>query len=201
MKRLGRLILRVITLALALSLAAALFPYVRDLARSILPQGKYQQTVTLISHEMEKAGELTAVRHIDWEVLESSTKALLIGEVQQVKVPYQYEIGLGIRLDEVAVNAKEDSIQVTVPEAEMLYDSFRVTGEAEVSSFFYPLKEKQYQEMLDAQAAACREKYLKDPDMMDSAWQEACAALRALISQWTGEELPLTFVRAAAPLS
>lgn len=201
MKRLGRLLVRVAVLALALSLAAALFPYVRDLARSLLPQGKYRQTAALISHEMEKAGELTAVRHIDWEVLESSTKALWIGDVQQVRVPYRYEIGLGIHMKEVRLETEEDGIRVAVPPADMLYDSFRVTGEAEVTDFFYPLQEKQYQDMLDAQAAACREKYLTDAAFMESAWQEACAALRDLISQWTGEEVPLTFVHSELPSS
>ena len=56
------------------------------------------------------------------------------------------------------------------------------------------MNESRYQEMLNAQAAACREKYLMDEECLSAAWDAACEALKSLISQWTGETIPLQFV-------
>lgn len=196
MKRLGKRLLRVLTLALALTIAAVLLPYARDWLGAYLPQGKYERASRLLSHEMQRAGELTAVRHVEQGVMKTETNALFIGSVQSVSVPYTYEIGLGFSLDEVRLTPTERSISVAVPEIRMLYDSFQPSGEAEVHDFWYRLTEKQYQKMLDDQAAACREKYLGDADAQAQAWDAACEALRTLLSQMAGEKLPLAFERA-----
>lgn len=196
MKTVGKKLLKIVSLALALSLAAALFPYVRDLAAGLLPQEKYRRAVQVISHEMEKTGELTALRFTDREVMENTTNALLIGEVQKVTVPYTYEIGLGVDLTQVTAEAGDGGIIVTVPDAGMIFDSFRTAGDPSVTDFFYPLNETRYQEMQNRQAADCRAKYLNDPEQMERAWQAACEALKGLIVQWTGEDLPVQFVRA-----
>ncbi len=193
MKWLGKKILSVIGLALVITLAAALYPYIRQMVREWLPQGKYDRATMLISHEMEKAGELTAVRYTDQAVMEASTKALLIGEVQNVKAPYSYEIGLGIRLADVQLTAGDAGITVAVPDVEMLYDSFRVTGSPEVQDFLYKLSESRYQKMIDDQAAACRTRYLGDAECLNAAWDAACETLKSLIGQWTGETIPLQF--------
>ena len=193
MKRLGKRILKIVALALAIALATALFPYARDLLNAWLPQGKYRRAAVLISHEMEKAGELTAVRYIDREMMEATTNALLVGTVQRVKAPYTYEIGLGISLSQVEVKGTEGGITISVPPVEVLYDSFQVTGDPQIEDFWHLLTQNRYQEMLNAQAAACREKYVQDETCMQAAWKAACEALEKLIVQWTGEEVPLRF--------
>ncbi|MBQ9264656.1 MAG: DUF4230 domain-containing protein [Clostridia bacterium] len=198
MKWLGKKAMAVLLLALAIMLAATFYPYAQEWVSSMLPQGKYDRATTVISHEMEKAGELTAVKYTDQELMESSTKALFLGEVQNVKAPYTYEIGLGIHLNEVKLTASENGITVAVPDVEMLYDSFRVTGSPEVKDFFHPLNETKYQQMLDAQAAECRAKYLDDQQCLSDAWTAACESIERLISQWTGEEIPLKFTSVTA---
>lgn len=193
MKRLGRFILRVLALALAIVLAVALLPYARDLLRAYFPQGKYEQTTTRLTHEMQAVGELTAVRHSDTGVMTATVDALLVGTVQKVSVPYAYEIGLGLRLSDVVLTPTESGIIVSVPDAEMLHDSFSVTGDPDVSDFWYRLTESRYQQMLNAQAAACRAEYLEDPVVMQEAWDAACEQLSALFAKWAGETLPLQF--------
>ena len=197
MKRLVRWFLRVAALALAIALAAALFPYARDWLGSLLPQGKYERTSTLLAHEMEKAGELTAVRHMDTGRMSTRTDALIIGTVQQVTVPYAYEIGLGFSLSDVRLTPDEAGITVQVPPVRVLYDSFQVTGDPEVKDFWYRLTEAQYQKMLNDQAAACRAGYESSTEFMEEAWDAACEALEKLFSQWSGEHLPLRFIHAA----
>lgn len=197
MKRLGKWLLRVTAVAVGIALAVFLVRYGWDFVSGTLLKGKYERSAEIISHEMQKGGELTSVKYSDQAVMESTTKALLIGDVQKVTVPYAYEIGLGVRLDAVSVAAGEDGITVTVPDARMIYDSFQVTGEPQISDFLYPLNESRYQEMLDAQAAECREKYLSDAACLEKAWDEACAYIRSLAEQWTGESgLNLTFAKA-----
>lgn len=193
MKRLFKAVLRVIALALAIILAVTLLPYARNFLRQYLPQGKYDQTSARLTHEMQAVGELTAVRHRDTGVMVATVDALLVGTVQKVSVPYAYEIGLGLRLDDVKLTPTENGITVSVPDAAMLYDSFTVTGEPEVSDFWYRLTENRYQQMLDGQAAACRAEYLEDAVCMQQAWDAACDQLAALFSKWSGETLPLQF--------
>lgn len=199
MKRLLKRILRVISLALALTIAFALYPYARDWLKSHMPQGKYERISTLLTHELQEAGELTAVRFQDTGVMHTETNALFLGSVQEVTVPYAYEIGLGFPLSEVTIQAQGSVIQVSIPEIRMLYDSFQVTGEPEVRDFWYQLTESRYQKMLDDQAKSCREAY-QDPDLVkEAAWDAACKALESLFSQWADESLILSFVPAASP--
>lgn len=195
MKRVIKWILRPVCLGLALVLAAAVYPYAVDWLRGLLPQGKYEQTVALLSHQMEKAGELTAVTYQDTGVMESNTSALLIGNVQQVKAPYSYKIGLGISLDEVELIAGETEIIVRVPETKMIYDSFQITDNPIVSDFWYHLTEERYQQMINTQALACREGYLENGEYLEAAWDAACEALNKLLVQWAGENLPLRYER------
>lgn len=197
MKRLLKWLSRVVALALALLLAVTLLPYTGNWLRQLLPQGKYEQTSTLLTHEMQKVGELTAVRHSDTGVMVATVDALLVGTVQRVIVNYAYEIGLGLRLSDVTLTPTESGITVSVPDAQMLYDSFTVTSQPEINDFWYRLTESRYQEMLDEQAASCRAGYLDDNDLMQQAWDAACQQLAALFAQWTDEGLPLQFVHAS----
>lgn len=200
MKRLLKFPLRVVALALALILAATLFPYAQQWLSELLPQGKYERFSKQLTHKMEKAGELTAVRYSDTGMMEAQTNALLIGSVQRVKVPYAYEIGLGLSLADVRLTATDTELVAAIPEARMLYDSFQVTGEPEVNDFWYRLTETRYQEMINEQAAACRSAYLENQQYLEEAWSAACEAIGALLVQWAGEQLPLTFVK-LSPLS
>ena len=194
MKRFGKWLLRVLATALGIALAVFIVRYGWDWVNGSIVGGKYRRATEIIAHEMLKGGEMTSLKYSDQAVMESSTRALLIGDVQKVTVPYAYEIGLGIRLDQVTVEAKEDGVAVTVPKARMVYDSFQVTGEPKVSDFLYPLSESRYQEMLNEQEKECREKYLSNEEYLDAAWDEACALIRAQAEQWTGEkELNLVF--------
>ncbi len=197
MKRFGKWLLRVLATALGIALAVFIVRYGWDWVNGSILGGKYRRATEIIAHEMLKGGEMTSLKYSDQAVMESSTRALLIGDVQKVTVPYAYEIGLGIRLDQVTVEAKEDGVAVTVPKAKMIYDSFQVTGEPKVSDFLYPLSESRYQEMLNEQEKECREKYLSNEEYLDAAWGEACALIRAQAEQWTGEkELNLVFKKA-----
>ena len=198
MKRVLKWILRPICLGLALVIAAAVYPYAKDWIRDLFPQGKYEQTAEMLTHQMEKAGELTAVTYQDTGIMEANTTALLIGNVQQVKAPYTYKIGLGIGLDEVELIATETGIIVRLPEAQMIYDSFQITGDPEINDFWYHLTEEKYQQMINKQAQICREEYLENAAYLAEAWDAACEALDKLLNQWAGQDLPLKYEKAPA---
>ena len=197
MKKLLKRLLRTLSLALALTLAAVFYPYIQGWLGDLLPQGKYERISTLLTHELQEAGELTVLRYEDTGVMHTQTNALFLGSVQEVTVPYAYEIGLGFPLNEVVIQPGETAIQVIVPPIRMLYDSFQVTGSPEVKDFWYHLTESRYQKMLDDQAAACREAYAHPEAYHQEAWGAACKTLESLFAQWTRESLPLTFVSQA----
>ena len=196
-KRFSKLILRTLTLALTAVLVITLLPYARDWLARLLPREKLARASTLLSRKVEDADDLTVLRCTDTGIMNSETKALFLGAVQQVRVPYSYEIGFGLPLKEVDFSPTEDSIRVTLPPLRMIYDSFQVTGDPEISDFWYPLTEEKYQQLLNDQAAACQTDYLQNSQIMQDAWDAACRTLESLFSQWIGDDVPFLFVARA----
>ena len=187
----------VAVLALAIVLASYFSPYITGWLNQVIFRIDYQKTATQLTHEMEKVGELIAVRNTDTGVLDGDIKAKLIGSVSHITAPYTYEIGLGVKLENVTLTPEEARLIVTVPDAEMLYDKFEVTGKPENKDFWGLSTQERYQAMLNEQQAVCREAYLNDPTYMEQAWESSCEQLRALFFQWTGERLQIEFVHAA----
>jgi hypothetical protein len=144
---------------------------------------------------MEKAGELIAVRHTDTGVMTGAINAKFLGTVSQVTAPYLYEIGMGVKLTDVKLAPEETRLTVTVPQAQVLYDNFQITGNIQNNDFWGFASQQRYQQMQDEQQAACRQSYLDDPRFMEQAWEAACEQLETLFRQWTGENLQLRFLR------
>ncbi|MDO5326364.1 MAG: hypothetical protein Q4G00_06525 [Clostridia bacterium] len=193
--RLLRRIVLIFTLAAAIILADVFSPYIKKWVSVFLPHINYETAAVQLTHEMEKAGELIAVRHTDTGIMSGDLKALFLGTVGNVTAPYLYEIGLGIKLADVKLTPGENELKVTVPAAQMLYDSIQATGEPESRDFWRLTGEQQYQKMQDAQQEACRNKYLSDPAAMQQAWEAVCEQLETLFRQWTGKNLQLRFLR------
>lgn len=195
MKRILKYFARIIALALAAALAVILYPHVSKLISDTILSGKIERTATILNQEMKKAGELTAVRHTEEGWMAAKIDAALIGTVGQVKAPYSYEIGLGFSLADVQLKAEEGKIQAILPSVRMLHEQFQITGSPEVSDVWQLLTEQRYQQMIDQQAKECRERYLNQPEYLDSAWQAACEQLEELFSRWAGDEVSVFFVR------
>lgn len=193
--RLLRRMVLIVTLAVALTLADALSPYVKSWMSHILPGIDYQTASVLLAHQMEKAGELIAVRYTDTKVMEGKKEILGAYTAIGVKAPYRYEIGLGIKLEDVKLEIGEGELVVIVPNPQVLYDYFQVSGEIQKHDFWNLLSEQMFQEMQDEQHVACRQSYLDDPEYMEKAWEASCEQLEALFRQWTGENLQLRFLR------
>ncbi len=186
----------IVALALAIVLASYFSPYITAWLNRMLFHIDYQQTATQLTHEMQEVGELIALRNTDTGTLDGDIRAKLIGSVSHITVPYTYEIGLGVKLEKVTLTPEETRLVVTVPEPEMLYDRFEVTGKVENRDFWNLSTQDRYQSLLNGQQNACRKAYLDDPDCMEQAWKSSCEQLKALFLQWTGENLRLEFVRA-----
>ena len=124
-----------------------------------------------------------------------SIDALFLGTVSRVTAPYLYEIGLGIKLEDVKLTPEETKLTVTVPKPQVLYDHFQVTGDVQSDDFWGLATQQRYQQMLDERHAACHEAYMNDPQCLEQAWEAACEQLEALFCQWTGENLQLRFLR------
>lgn len=190
---------KILSTALVLVLVVSLLPYARQLLGRFLPSFKEDTSVTLerLSHEMAEVGKLTTVQYTDDGMIDSVTSALLVGNVQRVRIPYRYEIGLGVNLNQITLTAGEDGvITAAVPSVSMMYDGLTVTGEAQIDDFWYPLSEEKYQQIIDSQALACREAYLSDAALLEKAWQSTAAALYGAFVQWMPEAEDFRFVPA-----
>ena len=186
----------IVALALAIVLASYFSPYITGWLNQVLFHIDYRQTATQLTHEMQEVGELIAIRHTDTGVLDGDIRAKLIGSVSHITVPYTYEIGLGVKLEKVTLTPEETRLVVAVPDAEMLYDRFEVTGKTESRDFWGLSNQDRYQSMLNQRQEACRKAYLEDPECMEQAWKSSCEQLKALFLQWTGENLRLEFTHA-----
>ena len=192
--RLARRIALILTLALAIVLADVFSPTIKKWVYALLPKFDYHSAAVQLTHEMEEAGELIAVRNTDTGIMTGTVDALFFGTVSQVSAPYRYEIGLGIKLSDVKLTPGENELSVTVPQPQVLYDNFQVTGTPENNDFWGYATKERYQRMQDDQHAACREEYVSDPKHMSQAWEATCEQLGTLFRQWTGENLRLKFV-------
>lgn len=192
---LPRKLLQIAAIALALTLANVFSPVLRQWFGRLLPGVDYKTAAMQLTHEMEKAGDLIAVRYTDTGIMKGEINALFLGTVSEVTAPYQYEIGLGVKLKEVQLVPEENEMRVLMPETQLLYDSFQVTGEAQNKDFWRYATQNRYQKMQDEQQEACRREYLDNPVYLQQAWEAECEQLEALFRQWTGEALRLTFVR------
>ena len=199
MKWLGKRLVRIISSALAIILAAVLFPYMKPWLSDLLPEGKYQRLSVLLTHELEEAGEMTVLKYSDTGIMHTETNALFLGKIQEVTVPYAYEVGFGFKLSDVHVRPDENGLAVYLPEIIILYDTFQATDNPEIKDFWNLLSQKQYQKMLDDQAAACRKEYASNDLYRQETWDAACKALDGLFKQWSGQSLALTFLQGPPP--
>ena len=186
----------IVALALAIVLASYFSPYITGWLNRVLFRIDYRQTATQLTHEMREVGELIALRNTDTGVLDGDIKAKLIGSVSHITVPYTYEIGLGVKLEKVTLTPEENRLVVAVPDAEMLYDRFEVTGKVDNRDFWGLSTQDRYQTMLNEQQNVCRKAYLDNPECMEQAWKSSCEQLKAMFLQWTGESLRLEFIHA-----
>ena len=194
MKKIIKFIVRVVALALALILAYTAVPYVRDWAERALFKAGFTRSASVLAHEVEKLGEMTSLRMRDDGVMDASVDALLVGKVASVKVRYRYEIGFGVDLTAAIVTETDKGAIVELPRVKMLYDSFTAQNEPEIQDFFSLVTKQKYQEMLNEQALACREKYTLDKDILEQALQAAVIAVDRLCREWSSADFECTVV-------
>ena len=194
----GRKIFGIVALALVITLVIVLLPLVRGWLGGFLPGLDYEKMSELLTHEMEAAGELIAVRYTDTGLMSGTVSTFV-----SVKAPYTYEVGFGLKLADVVLNPIEEGLVVEVPDAQALYDSFNITGDPEISDPFGLVAKDRlmgngdlYQRLVDDEHAACRLRYENDPEYSRLAWDAAVEQLTQLFKQWSGEDLTLEFVHA-----
>ena len=198
-KWIARKIGGIVAAALVIVLVIILLPYVRGWIGHLLPGLDYAKMSELLTHEMELKGELLAVTYSDTGLMTGTVSSFVT-----VKAPYSYEIGYGLKLAQVVLTPEEEGIEVLVPDAQILYDSFNITGDPEISDpFGLAAKDRLmgngdlYQRLVDDEHAACRMRYENDPEYSQKAWDAAVEQLRQLFLQWSGQELSLTFAHAS----
>lgn len=181
-------IARTVGTAISLVLVIVLMPYASKLAEQLLPaiDGAAINTSVTLRREMENSARLETVCITEEGVLNSSTSAMLLGEVQSVTVKYTYTASIGIDLTRVGLSVDGNTLTFTIPQPEVLADSLH-PDQIVRDDFWYPLTDSRRQELLDEEQAKCREYYLQSFLNSDDMWQRTVQALESTIGVWLGQ--------------
>ena len=185
MKALLRWLGRTLGAALTLVLVIVLLPHASRFASSVLPDLS-DTAVTAsatLARNLQQSARLETTLAEEEGVLESSTNALFLGQVQQITVHYTYRASLGIDLSKVQVKLSGNTITLLLPEMEVLSDSL-TPEEIRKDDFWYPLTDERLQALLAQEQERCRAYYLEEYAHSDQAWADAIAVLESTVSQW-----------------
>lgn len=176
---------RITATAVTVVLIVVLLPYASDLASAVLPDlsGAALNTSLLLSHKMENSSRLETSVIEDEGILNSTTNAMFIGQVQSVTMKYTYRASIGIDLSKVEMSVRGNTITLTLPQMEILADSI-TPDQVEKDDFWYPLTESRRQKILDDELALCRERCLSEYAASEKAWSNTVAAMENTVSGW-----------------
>ena len=185
MKALLKWLGRTVGSALTLVLVIVLLPHASRLMNSILPDlsGAAVTASATLARNLQQSARLETTLVEEEGVLESSTDALFLGQVQKVTVRYTYRASLGIDLSRVQVKVTGHTITLLLPEMEVLSDSL-TPADISKDDFWYPLTEERLQTLLTKEQERCRAYYLEEHAQSDQAWADILAALEGTVSQW-----------------
>ena len=189
MKRFLKWIARTVGSAVSIVLVIVLLPYASKLADQLLPalDGAAINASVTLKREMESSARLETLRVEEEGVLNSSTSAALIGEVQSVTVKYTYTASIGIDLTKDTISTDGNTMTVALPAPEILSDSLH-PDEIVRDDFWYPLTDERRQQLLDEEQARCRSYYIDEYMQSEDMWQQTVAAFEATVSTWLGTE-------------
>lgn len=185
MKRFLRWLGRVAAMALTLILIIVLLPYASRLASAVLPDlsGAALNTSVLLSHKLETSARLETNIIEDEGILNSTTEALFIGQVQSVTMKYTYRASVGIDLSKVQMRVRGNTITLLLPDLEILTDSI-TPDQIEKNDFWYPLTESRRQELLENELLLCRQRCFDQYAASDEAWNNTVSAMENTVSGW-----------------
>ena len=185
MKALLKWLGRTVGSALTLVLVIVLLPHASRLMNSVLPDlsGAAVTASATLARNLQQSARLETTLVEEEGVLESSTDALFLGQVQKVTVRYTYRASLGIDLSRVQVKVTGQTITLLLPEMEVLSDSL-TPADISKDDFWYPLTEERLQTLLTKEQERCRAYYLEEHAQSDQAWADILAALEGTVSQW-----------------
>lgn len=185
MKGFLRWLTKIIATAVTIVLIVVLLPYASDLASAVLPDlsGAALNTSLLLSHKMENSARLETSVIEDEGILNSTTNAMFIGEVQSVTMKYTYRASIGIDLSKVKMNVRGSTITLTLPPVEILADSL-TPDQVEKNDFWYPLTESRRQKIINDELTLCRERCLSEYVASSDAWNSTVSAMENTVSGW-----------------
>lgn len=191
MKRFLHWLGRVIGTAVTLVLVIVLLPYVSKLASAFLPDlsGAAVNATVLLSHRMESSARLETAVIEDESVLNATTNAMFLGQVQSVNIQYVYRASIGIDLKKVQITLRGQTITLTLPPLEVLSDSITPI-QVEKDDFWYPLTEERRQKLLDEELAQCRQRCLEEYLTSPEAWDSTVSAVESTVSGWLSAAAP-----------
>lgn len=187
MKSIGRWFAKSLGTALSIVLVFVTLPYASQLAARLMPDlsGAALTESATLAREMRASARLETSRVQESGVLTSTTSAFLLGVVQSVAIPYQYEASIGIDLSQVQLEVQGNEIVFHLPPPQVLSDSLTPDfTQAVIQDTWYALTDVRRQELLEKEQQSRRAAALADAGSADMAWAHTAAVFESYIAQW-----------------
>lgn len=159
MKYLGKVLLIVLVIAL--------LPYMGRFLSEVIPDSSANMVTNaqIISQKLEAAQFLTTLEVKTTGNLHITDSVILLGEVQNVNLAYEYTGGFGIDLGKVYTTLSGGKIIVEVPEFQPINGGMRVLSETDSTFQLKSLTADRRQKCLDDEQTRLEEIYLRTPEL------------------------------------
>lgn len=153
--------------AVLIVLVIAMLPYVGRFLADMIPDNSSNvvSSAQIISQKLDAAQFLTTLEVKTTGSLHITDSVILLGEVQNVTIAYEYTGGFGIDLSKVYTTLSGGKVVVEVPEFQAINGGMRVLSETDSTFQLKSMNADRRQKSLDAEQARLEEIYLRAPEL------------------------------------
>lgn len=151
----------------AVLLILTLLPYAARFMSSLFPESSQNVLVSaqIVSQKLEEAQLLTTMEVKTTGKLHITDSVVLLGEVQNVDLVYEYTGGFGIDLSKLYLSMSGNDLRIEIPPFQAVNGGMRVLSETD--SFFQlkSMSASRRQEKLDEEQKRLEEIYMKSEEL------------------------------------
>lgn len=187
--RAGRVVRRVFWFAVALIVAFGLVRFGPGLYYRFFGAGNAEWLSVRFSETLREKNELVVLEKTITGQETVTQKALLLGNVQEVVVPYDYSLSFIIDLSLARVTAEDGAIVVRLPDPVASYGKLNVDkNQVKKYDWLLPVTTERYAEILSEIETRLYDECASDAANRDAAWQNAVANVEGLFASVAGTD-------------
>ena len=184
MKKMISGLLKFLGKAVTLVIVIALLPYVGRFLSTVIPDNSRNMvsSAQIISQKLEAAQFLTTMEVRTTGNLHITDSVIILGEVQNVDIAYEYTGGFGIDLSKVYVTLNGNKIVVELPSLQAVNGGMRILSETDSTFQLKSMTPQRRQKSLDDEQARLEEIYLRTPELVQNTKDALEKEIGAILS-------------------